>query len=194
MIISLVASKGGVGKTTSAVYLACAASRFDPSAPVRLLDADPQRSALDWADMAAEAGDPLPFAVEPADESSLAALDTSAGGLTIIDTAPGLNRMTGLVISKSDLVIIPAQPTPLDLRRAWKTLDQCDGRGAILVTRAVKGTTTYREAMDALRKDGASFLDHVVRNSVRYQAAFGRNPGKLRDYDEIWTEIREAMR
>lgn len=194
MIISVVASKGGVGKTTSAVYLGCAARRFDPSVPVRLLDADPQSSALDWAEAARENGDPLPFVVEAADVAALGALEPTAAGLAIIDTAPGFTAATELAIAKSDLVLVPAQPTPLDLRRAWKTCDVCDGKAAILVTRAVKATNNFKESMDALRQDGASFLEHVVRNSVRYQAAFGHNPAKLDDYTDVWLEIKEALK
>ena len=47
-VISGVNTKGGVGKTTTAVYLATALSCQDR---VVLLDADPQGSATSWATM-----------------------------------------------------------------------------------------------------------------------------------------------
>lgn len=62
-VISIVNTKGGVGKTTTAVYLATALSCQDR---VVLLDADPQGSATSWATDAFEAGDRLNFEVRPA--------------------------------------------------------------------------------------------------------------------------------
>ena len=45
MIIVVAALKGGVGKTTTSVYLAALASARHPAT---LIDADPQASAADW--------------------------------------------------------------------------------------------------------------------------------------------------
>ena len=44
-VIALVGNKGGAGKTTLAVNLACALNRI---APTVILDADPQGSSLQW--------------------------------------------------------------------------------------------------------------------------------------------------
>lgn len=58
MIVTIANAKGGVAKTTSAIYLACAyARRFDEEAVI--LDADPQSSASLWRDMAEDQGEPL---------------------------------------------------------------------------------------------------------------------------------------
>ncbi|MGB9307554.1 MAG: ParA family protein, partial [Mycobacterium sp.] len=48
---------GGVGKTTTAMFLAAAAVRR--GIPVRVVDADPQGSASSWADRAACLGTPF---------------------------------------------------------------------------------------------------------------------------------------
>jgi chromosome partitioning protein len=48
MIVVVAALKGGVGKTTTSVYLAALASAGRRSAT--LVDADPQASAADWLD------------------------------------------------------------------------------------------------------------------------------------------------
>ena len=44
-VIAIVGNKGGAGKTTLAVNLACA---LNAVAPTAVLDADPQGSALQW--------------------------------------------------------------------------------------------------------------------------------------------------
>ncbi|MFD2848981.1 AAA family ATPase, partial [Dietzia aerolata] len=52
--ITIANAKGGVGKTTTAIYLAAAA--VADGYTVEVLDTDPQASALDWAAGAAGAG------------------------------------------------------------------------------------------------------------------------------------------
>lgn len=193
MIISLVASKGGTGKTTSAVYLSCAAVKAEPELNVTLLDCDPQQSAMDWSMEAKASDDPLPFAVNSGDMQAVRGLGIG-DGLTIIDTAPGFDVLTGEIIRKSDLCVIPTSPSLLDLRRAWKTADACGGKSVLLVTKANRRTTDFRATMESLSDDGVSYFDTVVRQSVRYSKAFGTNPTKLYDYVDVWREIKEAFR
>ena len=61
MIISIVNLKGGVGKTTTTIYLATAYARMGN--PTHVIDLDRQASAVDWAQSAAEDHDPLDFDV-----------------------------------------------------------------------------------------------------------------------------------
>ena len=48
-VIALVGNKGGAGKTTLCINLACGLNRRYPTV---LLDADPQRSSLQWREFA----------------------------------------------------------------------------------------------------------------------------------------------
>lgn len=81
--ISIVNTKGGVGKTTTAVYLATAlAAQYR----VILLDADPQGSATSWATDAFEAGDQLDFEVRPANAPIVRRCRDIDADLVIIDT------------------------------------------------------------------------------------------------------------
>lgn len=86
IVISIVHTKGGVGKTTSAIYLAAAAAR--QGLRVVVLDADPQGSALLWAQAAAAAGEPMPFTVLAADMRMITAPPTA--DLVLIDTPPAI--------------------------------------------------------------------------------------------------------
>ena len=61
MIVAVLNQKGGTGKTTLALHLAGQWAR--DGARVTLVDADPQASALDWAEQRAREGAPRLFAV-----------------------------------------------------------------------------------------------------------------------------------
>ena len=84
-IIAFVNTKGGTGKTTSTICLSTALAGLRD---VVVWDADPQGSATDWAEQAAESGDPLPFAVEVVNEALLKrARRNTDVDYAIIDTA-----------------------------------------------------------------------------------------------------------
>lgn len=89
MIVTIANAKGGVAKTTSAIYLAAAyARRFEEGATV--LDADPQSSASLWRDMAEENGGwPAGTDVMPANLSTLQRLARAGhGGFAVVDAPP----------------------------------------------------------------------------------------------------------
>ena len=96
--MSLVHTKGGVAKTTSAVYLATAAYRR--GLDVELIDADPQGSALEWA-TDAQGDNPLPFPVVPATRP-LTVNSAAVGGGGEIDRAGGLGHPTLGVHQRQD--------------------------------------------------------------------------------------------
>lgn len=93
MIVTTANAKGGVAKTTSAIYLAAAyARRFEEGATV--LDADPQSSASLWRDMAeVNGGWPAGTDVMPANLSTLQRLaraghDGKPGAVLIVRAEP----------------------------------------------------------------------------------------------------------
>lgn len=193
MIWALVHTKGGVAKTTTAMFLAAAASRRGIVA--RVLDADPQGSATSWAERAAAAAMPLPFTVTPVDAEHLRRLTSSPDELVVIDTPPGTAESIDAAIDAADLVIIPTGPRAADIDRVWPTLDITAHRPTtILMTLVDLRKIEATEIPRALADSDAPILQTVVRARTTIERAFGRGlPRYLGDYADVFDELTSAM-
>ncbi|MBW3090010.1 ParA family protein [Bifidobacterium miconisargentati] len=188
MKVAIANAKGGVAKTTTAIYLACAAVMRGLKAEV--LDADPQSSASMWADLAADNNDPLPFDVVPANLSTLARLDCRPGEWKFID-APPSGRVLEAAIEAADFVIVPTSDSPLDLQQAWATLKAVSGTkpSAALVVRAEMGTNAFKETLEALDENDTVRFETVVRKRQEIKKSLGWNPTKLYEYGDVLSEL-----
>ena len=119
--VSVVAQKGGTGKTTLCLAIACAAVRDGLAAAV--VDLDPQATAASWGDRRQAE---LPVVV-PAQPPRLArVLDAAAGqgvDLAIVDTAPRVEQGAVAAARAADLVLIPCRPAVYDLETVAATVD-----------------------------------------------------------------------
>ena len=112
--IAFVSSKGGVGKTTSALLLALGLAERGHG--VSLVDSDPNLPLTAWGDLP---GKPNliklfrapSFQFLPAELRSAKA----ASPWVIVDTEGGAPRMGGVAISHADLVITPKEFCPWNL-------------------------------------------------------------------------------
>jgi chromosome partitioning protein len=189
VIWSLVHTKGGVGKTTSVMFLAAAA--MQRGVPVRVVDADPQGSASSWADRAAHRGTPLPFEVTPGTPADLRALSSGPGELVLVDTPPGMAAAIDAAIDAADLVIIPTGPRAADIDRVWPTLDITQHRPAtILITLVDMRKVEAVEVPRGLAEANAPMLRSIVRDLTIIERAFGREiPRHLGDYGDVFDEL-----
>jgi chromosome partitioning protein len=131
-VIAVASQKGGSGKTTLAGHLAVQAERAGYG-PVALVDTDPQGSLAEW------------WNVRQAETPAFAATDIGRLGddirrmralgmrLLIIDTPPAIAATIAEVVRQADLVIIPARPSPHDLRAAGATVELVDRLGKPLI-------------------------------------------------------------
>ena len=108
MRLAFASNKGGVGKTTLAINVACFQSQ---SRPMTLYDADPQRSSLHWSSIRES-------------DSNLAVESFSGQNRyskhAVFDCPPVIHHPDTLAILRvADVVLIPVLPSPLDL---WATL------------------------------------------------------------------------
>jgi len=111
--------KGGVGKTTTAVYLAVAAARRGLE-PVTLVDADPQGSTAEWYDADPFAGVDL---VEGPSVRTVTKAMEQAEGLVVVDTPPGEGTIVRAALARADAVIIPTRAGGVEPNRVVSTLE-----------------------------------------------------------------------
>lgn len=115
-VIAIVGNKGGAGKTTLSVNLS---STYKHAAPTVLIDADPQGSSLQWR--AISSIEDAINVVEAADDlkQQVTNLNTEYEHV-FIDCPPSVHAaQTDAVLKFADKVIIPVQPSPMDL---WATV------------------------------------------------------------------------
>lgn len=155
-VIAMAAQKGGVGKTTIAGHLGVEAER-QKFGQVALVDTDPQASLTAWWDV--RAADTPAIAKVQIDnlKADLKKLQTSGFDLVIIDTPPALTEHIVKVIQMADLVLIPSQPSPVDLRALGTTVDLVEALKkpmVFLLNRATPRTRIAASAVMALSEHG----------------------------------------
>lgn len=183
MIVAFLNQKGGVGKTTLALNLA--ALWASNGLRVTVLDADPQASALDWAQARSHAGLPRAFGVVGLPRETLhhEASDLArAADHLIIDGPPRVAPLLRSALLAADLVIVPVQPSPLD---GWasaemlRLLDEAriyrpDLRARFLLNRCATRTLIARETKDALAAQQTAALRHTIGQRVLFAQAMMR--------------------
>jgi len=137
--------KGGVGKTTTSVYLAAAAVArgWDP---VVLVDADRQASSAEWLEVTPLEGVDL---VEAPSERTVTRALGGHGGLAVVDTPPGDERIVRAALDQADAVVIPTRAGGVEYSRVAATLDMIAGKTphGVVICAARLGTKDLDEAV-----------------------------------------------
>jgi chromosome partitioning protein len=136
--------KGGVGKTTTAVYLAAVAA--EKGHEVLLIDADRQASSAVWLEERPIEGVTV---IEAPSERTLAKAMSRHNGIAIIDTPPGDERLVQAAISSADAVVIPTRAGGVEYPRVAVTLGMIPSRTprGVLIASARLGTNDLEETI-----------------------------------------------
>src|SRR3954471_4565931 len=172
LTIALISQKGGVGKTTLAIHLATA---FEMGGRQTLLvDLDPQTSAAEWKD-ARQAERPYVIAVPPSRlGKTLETAREHRAEVVVLDTAPHSEGTALDAARAADLILVPCQPSIMDLRAMRKTADLLNylkkPTFAVLNEVAAQGTV----ADEAARAITAQFGIPVCPIRLGQRVAFNR--------------------
>jgi chromosome partitioning protein len=118
---SLASRKGGVGKTTLTAHLAVAATLY--GLKVAVADYDPQGGLAGWFN--ARLSPLVGMAYADASKGIRKAWDAanrSGIDLLLIDTEPGEGDAVVDAVALADLVVVPCQASPNDLRAVGRTV------------------------------------------------------------------------
>ena len=182
--------KGGVGKTTTAVYLAAVAAARG-HAPVIVVDADRQASAAEWLE---ERPIPGVEVVEAPSERTLARAMSANEGTVVVDLPPGDERLVQSAIAAADAVVIPTRAGGVEYARVAHTLEMIPAKTprGIVITAARLGTNDLQETIDWWKDENVPIWGVVPE---RVGIAAGPEARLYRDgLDEYGNVLRRVMR
>jgi chromosome partitioning protein len=196
--------KGGTAKTTTGAFLAHALA--DAGLSVLMVDADPQGSALRWAE---SAGWELPVVGLPIRTLHTKLAEIAGDRDAVVVDTPPLDEARGIVLSAlrvADHVLIPTAPTPIEVERlpmvrtALEDVAElrADGRpplSHILLTRTVSNAASTSAWRAAIADEGWNVLTAEIRRLEVFAQAFGdpiRNAADT-DYGMAVAELLDVI-
>lgn len=146
--------KGGVGKTTTTVYLAAVAVErgYDE---VVVVDADPHASSAIWLEERPLEGVEV---VEAPSQRTLVRAMSRNDALVVVDTPPGDERLLRASIDAADTVVIPTRAGGVEFPRVATTLEMIPARTprGIVISSARLGTNDLDETISWWQKEGVA--------------------------------------
>ena len=175
-IITVTGYKGGIGKSTTALHLA---TYFSERGKTVLVDGDPNRTALNWA----ERGTGLPFTVV---DQRQAMRVVSEAEFIVIDTPARPDSDDLKELAKGcELLILPTSPDIISLEPMLQTAHVLgEARYRALLTVVPPRPSREGEIMQAdLRQGDVPVFNTLIRRTVGFaKAALQGKP--IRDLDD----------
>lgn len=190
MKIAVVTQKGGAGKTTLATNLAVALAQ--DGAKVLLVDADRQRTALDWFAVRSAAERNCKVTVVGIDNDTIhKQIGSLAAGYdhVVVDGPPRAEKIDRSAIMAAEVVLIPVQPSSADVWAAETTIKlmeeartfRPDLVAVLVVNRKIPNTILGVAVLDLLREFSVKTLQSTVGQRVIFAESLGRGGSVVED-------------
>ena len=173
-IIAMVGNKGGAGKTTLSVNLASGLNKRSRTA---IVDADPQRSSLQWRAFS-DFDTVSVYAAEDALQDQVNALQNDYDRI-VIDCPPSVYApQTHKALVISEHAVIPVQPSPMDL---WATVHIAEAvekaqqtnpdlRSLLVINQLEPRTILSRLVREAVNEIGIPVADTMIRRRAIFRS------------------------
>ena len=203
-VLTMAQQKGGAGKTTLVAQLAVAFAARGSS--VALVDIDPQGSLTRWfkvREAAGKAGRMSLTAVTGWRAQAAVEKLKSSNDLVLVDSAPHAEIEAKIAVRVADLIVVPVQPSPLDL---WATeptlaLARAEKRKVLIVINRDQTRMKLAGALTAqIAALGVDIAEATIGNRTAFAASMMEGLGvveagaKTKAALEIFALADEIMR
>lgn len=197
MIVVVAAVKGGVGKTTTSVYLAGIGGARRAAT---LVDADPQAAAAEWLEYADDDRLRKVDVVEaPTDRLVTRTLDrlSEDDRLVVVDTPPSHDRMLAKIMERATVVVVPSRVGGIEVPRVETVLGMVpEGTPVGLVISSARTfTRDYHDTL-AVWQEAKVPVWGTVPERVGIAAGPTRplHDDGITAYKKVWRRVQAAAR
>jgi chromosome partitioning protein len=198
VIFVVAALKGGVGKTTTAVYLASLATAGQRWST--LIDADPQASAADWLDLAEDDENlqRVDLVEAPTERLLTKALDkVGPDDVAIVDTPPGNERLLAKALERASAVVLPTRVGGVEMPRVDVVLEMVPRKVPVglVICSARTYTRDYQDAVAIWDEAGVRVWGTVPeRVAIAGGPLTWLSPDGLDAYRTVWRRASRAAK
>lgn len=162
-VISFANSKGGSGKTTSALLLACELAH---AKPVTIIDADPRHPITTWSKLPNKP-DNLTVITNESEKTILDEIEIASAKdpFVIVDLEGTASRLTSYAISQSDFVIIPMKEQQQDAIAAIEIIKEIH-RDMKAVRRVIAYAVLFTQSKVVAKPRTARFISSQFRKNT----------------------------
>lgn len=200
-VLSIICQKGGTAKTTTAINLAVEAQANGLETVI--IDLDPQVSAFDWKDLRGDEAPNVASVPVPHLERTLKAARDGGADLVIIDTAGRTNDAATAAARAADAILVPMQPSLVDLKTLQATLDVIRASGneaapvRVVLSRVKAAGTRHEDTASLLKTQHHMGVCPVMMGDrFTYQDAYGHGKGvtELDPGSKAAQEVRDLFK
>ena len=197
IVVVIAGLKGGVGKTTTADYLAALAAAGRRS--VTVIDADPQASAAEWIETSGDDRlEDLAVVEAPTDRLLSRAFERLDGAdVAVVDTPAGQERVLARALERATVAVVPTRVGGVETPRAAAVFELVPRRVAsgLLIASARTFTRDYQEALEAWAEAGIPVWGVVPeRVAIAAGPAASLSDDGLDAYRQAWRSVLRASR